>query len=471
MAKKRGQPTRALARRPVVQAPLAQPRKGRLAKLRRKADLQDRHVAGTPSGYVEWITDLKSRSIRTAEDPRDAQGIEQLGEGVALSRLRDPFPHPPIESAADSTADGALPYDVARRYEHGMAHKPKVPLFTRREWLQAGAVLGAATIVPGCAASHGAGGTVPSRRTSMSYDVVIIGGGPAGLSAALALGRARKRVLLCDSGPRRNAAAVRMHNFVTRDGATPDELRRVAREQLSQYPNVVVQDVFVGGVTGVNGAFHVAAGANTVDARRILLCTGMIDEMPPLDGFRELWGHAVVQCPYCHGWEAKDRPWGYLVRAEQASHLPMFALQLRGWTNDVCVFTNGELEVPAAAQHQLVSAGIRIETARIGRLVARERRLEAIELSNGTRVSCELLFAHPPQHQVDVVRALAVALDGEGFVQVDPMSRQTSVPGVFAAGDLTTRMQAAIAAAASGMHAAAMINVDLTMDLASRGAL
>jgi thioredoxin reductase len=145
----------------------------------------------------------------------------------------------------------------------------------------------------------------------------------------------------------------------------------------------------------------------------------------------------------------------------------MFAVQLRGWTNDVCVFTNGDFELPTAVHGQLVAAGIRIETARIGRLVAHEHHLEAIELSNGTRVACELLFAHPPQHQVDMVRALGVALDGEGFVQVDPMSRQTSVPGVFAAGDLTTRMQAAIAAAASGMQAAAMINVELMMSAAS----
>lgn len=305
----------------------------------------------------------------------------------------------------------------------------------------------------------------------MSYDVVVMGGGPAGLSAALALGRARKRVLLCDSGPRRNARASHVHNFVTRDGVTPDELRRVAREQLREYPDVAVEDVVVRGVTGTKGDFRVVAGARTVEARRILLATGMLDEMLPIEGFRELWGHAVVQCPHCHGWEARDRPWGYLARAEHASHLSMFALQLRGWTRDVCVFTQGALEIPAAAQRELLTAGLRIETARIARLVAQERRLEAVELSNGARVPCELLFAHPPQHQVEVVRGLGVVLDGDGFVVVDPMSRQTSVPGVYAAGDLTTRSQAAIAAAASGMQAAAMINAELTIELALRGAL
>jgi thioredoxin reductase len=255
------------------------------------------------------------------------------------------------------------------------------------------------------------------------------------------------------------------------DGGTPHEFRRVAREQLREYPNVVVQDVEVQSVTGSKGAFAVTFGAQTVDARRVLLCTGLIDEMLPLDGFAELWGHSVVQCPYCHGWEARDRPWGYLARAEHASHLQLFAVQLRGWTRDVCVFTNGEVELPAAVESQLVAAGLRIETGRIARLVASEHRLQAIELTDGARVDCELLFAHPPQRQAELLRELEVALDDEGFVQVDAMTRQTSVPGVYAAGDLTTRLQAAIAAAASGMQAAAMLNVELTLELAANGAL
>lgn len=299
---------------------------------------------------------------------------------------------------------------------------------------------------------------------AMSYDVVILGGGPSGLSAALTLGRARKRVLLCDAGARRNARAVHMHNFVTRDGVTPDEFRRVAREQLVQYTSVSVEDVRVTALRGARGAFEVDAGARTVRARRLLLATGMIDEMLPLEGFAELWGHGIVQCPYCHGWESRDRPWGVLVRAEHAAHLPMFALQLRGWTESVHVFTNGAFELQGDVRELLASRGVSIETAPIARLVAEGDRLAAVELVDARRVGCELLFAHPPQRQVEIVTALGVALDGDGFVQVDPMTRETSVPGVFAAGDLTTRMQAAIAAAASGTQAAAMINVGLAMD-------
>jgi thioredoxin reductase len=264
-----------------------------------------------------------------------------------------------------------------------------------------------------------------------------------------------------------------MHNFVTRDGATPSEFRRIAREQLADYPNVIAEDVRVGSITGVKGAFQMVTETGTVETRRILLCTGMIDELPPLEGLRELWGSDVVQCPYCHGWEAKGRPWGYLVRKDHAAQLHMFALQLRGWTEDVCVFTNGEFEVPEATRDLLVSGGVRIETRGVVRLVAgtggaEAQRLEAVELADGTRLPCALLFAHPPQHQVDLVRALDLTLDGDGFVQVDPMRRETSTPGIFAAGDLTTRMQAAIAAAASGMQAAAMLNLELTSELAPR---
>ena len=305
----------------------------------------------------------------------------------------------------------------------------------------------------------------------MRYDVLIVGGGPGGLSAALALGRARRRVLLCDAGPRRNAAAEHLHNFVTRDGTPPEEFRRVGRQQLAAYPNVEVRDARVESISGTSGAFQVPLASEVAEARRVLLCTGMIDEPPSIEGFRELWGRAIFQCPYCHGWEIQDRRWGYLARAADAPVLLPFLLQARGWTRDLVVFTDGAFEFPPETRARLEAAGIRIETAPVARLVARADRLEAVELSNGAAVPCEALFTHPHQRQVELVRALGVALDDDGYVQIDAMRRETSIPGIYAAGDLTTRMQAAIMAAAAGTHAAAMINVELMMELAASGAL
>jgi len=304
-----------------------------------------------------------------------------------------------------------------------------------------------------------------------TYDAVIVGGGPAGLSAALALGRARKRVLLLDAGVRRNQAAEEIHNFVTRDGTPPEDFRRIGREQLAIYPNVEIRADRVETIAGTKGAFRVVAGGATLLARRIVLATGMIDEMLPLEGFRELWGSAIFQCPYCHGWEVKDRAWGYLGRAEDAAHLVPFALMISGWTRDVVAFTGGAFEVPEEGRQALKAAGVRLETAPLARLVGAAGKLEAIELADGTKVAREVLFAHPPQRQVDIVRDLGLGLDEHGFVQIDPMRRETSVPGIYAAGDLTTRMQGAILAAAAGTQAAAMLNMELTMELASAGAL
>ena len=300
----------------------------------------------------------------------------------------------------------------------------------------------------------------------MSYDVVIIGGGPAGLSAALALGRARKRVLSCDSGPRRNAAARHIQNFVTRDGTPPDVFRQLGREQLAQYGNVELRDERVDALVGVRGAFRLTLGSASIEARRVLFCTGMIDEPLPIEGFSALWGRSIFQCPYCHGWEVQDRAWGFLVRAEHSAHVLPFALQARGWTSRLVVFTGGTFELPEQDRARLIAADIRVETAPLARLSEQDGRLVAVELESGARVPCDALFAHPPQRQVELVTAAALELDEAGFVRVDPITGETSVPGIYAAGDLTTRMQGAILAAAMGARTAAMLNVDLALELA-----
>jgi thioredoxin reductase len=297
------------------------------------------------------------------------------------------------------------------------------------------------------------------------YDVVIIGGGPAGLAAGLTLGRGRKRVLLCDAGPPRNAAAVRVQNFVTRDGTPPSEFRRIAREQLSRYPGVEIADLRVAQIDGSRGAFQLELSGATVAARRVLLSTGMIDELPPIEGFKELWGHSIYACPYCHGWEVQDRRFACLATTPE---MLTFSIFLRGWTSDVVALTHGGADIPDAMRVQLDAAGVRVDARRISRLVGHGGHLQRVEFEDGQALDRDVLFAHPAQRQVDLVHKLGLALDEKGFVRVDD-TRETSAPGIHAAGDLVSPMQSAAIAAGSGMAAAAALNRALTVELVTTG--
>ncbi|APR84900.1 Thioredoxin reductase [Minicystis rosea] len=296
----------------------------------------------------------------------------------------------------------------------------------------------------------------------MTYDVVIAGGGPAGLSAALVLGRARKRVLLCDAGPPRNAAAEQIHGFVTRDGTPPAEFRRIARAELAPYDSVEIRDVRVERFDGERGSFRVHLEGGVVEARRVLLTVGMIDEIPDLPGYRELWGKSIAQCPYCHAWEVRDRRFGSIIPAAVWAEFPLF---LKGWTNDVVVFTDGRFEVPEDMRARLSKAGIPIEERPIRAILPTPdgHHLSAVELADGAQVPCDMLFARPPQRQTDLVMRAELALDEQGFVRVDDF-KQTSRPGVYAAGDLTTMMQGALVGAAAGAQAAYRMNHELTLE-------
>lgn len=303
----------------------------------------------------------------------------------------------------------------------------------------------------------------------MIYDVVIVGGGPAGLSAALTLGRARRRVLLCDAGPSFEGAAP-VQNFLTRDGTRPEEFRRLARVQLAPYTSVEIRDARVDSIGGTAGAFDVHLGdGTTVVARRILLCTGLIDELPELEGFRELWGTSIFPCPYDHGWEARDQAFGVL--ASTASQLDL-ALLLRGWTNQVVALTHDQFTVPGELAARLARAGVRLEQRRIARLVTRNGHLESVALvGSGAPVRLQALFARPPRHQVPLVAALELTLTPDGYVLVDERLGATSRPGVYAGGELTSSTQGALIAASSAVVAAAMLNQALVIERATAGEL
>ncbi len=294
-----------------------------------------------------------------------------------------------------------------------------------------------------------------------SYDVVIVGGGPAGLSAALTFGRGRARALLVDGGTPRNARAHQVHNFVTRDGTPPAEFRALARQQLAAYPSVEVKDGLVSSVerlepaTPTGEAFVVsfATDSEAVRAERVLLATGLRDMLPAIEGLSELWGNTVFQCPYCHGWELRDRPWGMLADSEA---LADFAPLLTNWASHLTVFSHG-FALSLATQERLRRCGMTLEVEPIARLRG-GASIEAVELASGKTVPCSALLLRPAQTAVDLVLALGLERDEAGYVRVDPLSKESSLPGVHVVGDATTARQAAVLAAADGMAAAAAIN-------------
>jgi thioredoxin reductase len=294
----------------------------------------------------------------------------------------------------------------------------------------------------------------------MDHQVVIVGGGPAAHNAALALGRARKRVLLCDEGKPRNRVSAHSHTFFTRDGTPPAELRRIALEQLRTYDTVTVREDRVTGVQPEGDGFRVSlADGNAVTARFVLLAVGMVDRFPDVTGFEPLWGDTVIHCPYCHGWEVRDLPWAVYVDAE----LPLPRLiNLRSWSDDVLVIVRSGFSLPDEARQELEARGLRVETGTLRALHAENGKLASVELEDGRRIPRRALLYAPQQEQTPLVQGLGLELDEMGYVVTDELG-QTSVPGLFAAGDLTTPRQQIGLAAASGLITAVNIDHALAM--------
>lgn len=302
----------------------------------------------------------------------------------------------------------------------------------------------------------------------MSVDVVIVGGGPAGLSAALVLGRARKTVVLIDDAPSaRNGAASAVHGLLGHDGVPPAELRRIARADLAHYPTVSsIESRVIALERGAADRVRVElADGSSHEARRVLLACGLVDALPKIPGLRERWGGDAFSCPFCHGWEARDRVWGVL--ALQKAMLEAVPLA-RTWTKDVIVFTNGRSDLDPAALDALARAGARIEPRGVVALGG-DGRVEHVEVSDGyggiARVPCGALWLRPAQRHVDLVLFAGLALDDEGLVRVDA-AHATSMRGVHACGDMASGAHPhAIEAAASGARAA----VDLVQQLLADG--
>lgn len=294
-----------------------------------------------------------------------------------------------------------------------------------------------------------------------NFDVLIVGGGPAGLSAALYLGRACKSVAVVDAGRPRHAVSEGVHNFLTREGMPPAALRAEAWAQMTAYPTVHhVDGAVVRRLERQGDRWLADAGdTGTWRARAVLLAPGVVDEHPEIPGYRERWGRSIHHCPYCHGWEMRDLPLAVLAWGEAASHL---APLLKGWTGDVAVVSHGEPLEPSI-QSVLEAANIPVYPQRIVALEGPGSHLEAIRFADGSSLERRGLFVKPTQRQVALVAGLDLDLDESGYVEVNEQ-QHTSLSMLWAAGDLTARQpQQVLEAAAAGGRAAGSINAALTL--------
>jgi thioredoxin reductase len=298
------------------------------------------------------------------------------------------------------------------------------------------------------------------------YDVVVVGGGPAGLSGALALSRARRSVLVVDSGAPRNAPAAQVHNYLGREGTPPGELLVTGRAEVTSYGGEVRTGEVLGAEVAPGGFRVRLADGGPVHARRLLVTTGLVDELPDVPGVRELWGSGVLHCPYCHGYEVRDQAIGVLSTSPFGVHQ---ALMWRQWSADVTLFLHTGPEPTDEEWEQLAARGISVVSGEVTALQVDGDRLGGVRLAGGQVVARDAVVVAPRFTARSAVLAslglTATDLEMNGHVigsavAADP-NGLTAVPGVYVAGNVTDLRAQVISSAAAALNTGAMINADL----------
>lgn len=291
-------------------------------------------------------------------------------------------------------------------------------------------------------------------------DVVIVGAGPAGLSAALMLGRCRRSVVVFDTGKPRNASSHALHGYLTRDGIEPSEFLRLSRQELAKYQSVSLRDEEVTAADCRSGEGFVVtlASGETVASRKLLLATGVVDNLPDIPGFRELYGRSLFHCPYCDGWELCDRPIAIYGRGARGVGL---SLELTAWSRDLVLCTDGPGEIEPDDRARLERNGIAVREDRVSRLESSVGKLSAIVFDTGARLERQALFFTTGQYQrSDLLERLGCHFNDKGTVRTGKYET-THLPGLFVAGDASRAVQWVVVAAAEGAEAAFAINTDL----------
>lgn len=294
-------------------------------------------------------------------------------------------------------------------------------------------------------------------------DVAIIGGGPAGMNAALVLGRSRKSVVVIDEGRPRNRVTRETHGFLTRDGISPGEFRRIAKEQINAYPSVhFVEDAAVT-ITGTDGNFQIMTEQGTTyRSKKLLFAVGMKDLPLSINGLADVYGKSAFVCPYCDRWELRDQPLVLIVKGARALHM---AKMLSGWTNQFTICTDGPDEWTDEERKELNQHNVPVYDSPIQRIDSNDGMVERVILADGTVIPCTGIFFAPKLAAgSDLPQALGCKITEAGTVIVDGFGK-TNVPGVYSAGDAASELYQAITAASLGALAAVGINSELLAEV------
>jgi thioredoxin reductase len=300
-------------------------------------------------------------------------------------------------------------------------------------------------------------------KGAKTYDVIIIGGSYAGLSAAMSLGRALRSVLIIDSGKPCNQQTPHSHNFITHDGHTPLAIATQAKQQVLAYDTVTFKNGIAQAAEKLaNGGFSITMDDGEIfTTEKLVFATGMKDEMPPIKGFAQCWGITVLHCPYCHGYEVKQLQTGILANGDMAYEL---AKLINNWTDELTVYTNGPSTLCAEQTEKLEAKGISIVNNEIAELQHQNGVLNGLLFKDGSHQPVKAMYARPVMKQhCELPQQLGCQLTETGHISIDTMHR-TTVKGIYAAGDSTTMMRSVALAVSGGNFAGAAVNKDLIED-------
>jgi thioredoxin reductase len=293
-----------------------------------------------------------------------------------------------------------------------------------------------------------------------NFEVIIVGGSYAGLSAAMALGRSLRHVLIIDSGLPCNRQTPHSHNFLTQDGKTPKEISTIARQQVEKYESVkFYEGLATIGTKTANGFEITTDASDRFTAKKLIFATGIKDMMPDINGFAECWGISIIHCPYCHGYEYRQQNTGILANGAKALHLASLVHNL---TESITILTNGRADFNAEQMDKLNKHHIKIIETKISGFENKTGHLQNVVFDDRTKMPFEVVYAAIPfQQHSEIPVAIGCELTEQGYLKVDPLQK-TTTPGVFGCGDNTNMMRSVANAVYSGNLTGAAVNAELT---------